>query len=127
MTATVLNIRSGPGTGYELLGGVPKDEVVVVLEKTSDEWLKVNYRGITGYCSARYVSGIREAKNFTATGVVIGDDIRMRSGPGTENDILGVYNKGTSLSVVGINNGWYKVVDGSTVGYIRSDLMVITG
>jgi len=49
----------------------------------------------------------------------------MRARPDTTSSILGSYNLGTEMSIIGINNGWYKVTHGSNTGYIRSDLMKV--
>lgn len=55
-----LNIRSGPGTGYPILSGAPKNELLVVLGKSNDacDWLKVRTKkGREGWIAAgaRYV------------------------------------------------------------------------
>ena len=41
----ILNFRSGPGTGYELLGQFVRGEMMQVVEKVDGEWSKVNFNG----------------------------------------------------------------------------------
>lgn len=51
----------------------------------------------------------------------------MRSGPSTDTSIITVVPNTTVVNVIGINSGWYKVQYNGSTGYVRSDLMSITG
>ncbi len=126
VNASALNIRSGPGTDCSRVGVVSDGTVVVILEKTSGEWYKINYLGTIGYVSAEYLKDELKSENFKATGTVNGDNVRMRSGPSTGKKAMASYSKGKSVSVIGINNGWYKIVTSAGTGYMRSDYIDIT-
>ncbi len=53
---TNLNVRSGPGTTYDSIGGVGIEENVTVLEEDG-EWLKVQLsNGTEGWVSSSYVT-----------------------------------------------------------------------
>ena len=116
--ASALNIRSGPGTDYDRVGVISDGTVVVVIEKTNSDWYLINYLGTKGYVASEYLKDLEKAENFKATGVVNGDSVRMRSGAS--------YDKGDSVSIIGINNGWYKIVTSAGTGYMRSDYIDIT-
>ncbi len=60
-------------------------------------------------------------------GKLTGDSVRIRSGPDTTYSILGAYNTGDELAVIGVSGAWYKLTDGATTGYIRSDFIDLTG
>jgi uncharacterized protein YraI len=51
-----LNMRSGPGTPYQVIGVIPAGTPVDVLGCT-DRWCRVSYAGRTGYANGRYLSG----------------------------------------------------------------------
>ena len=52
--------------------------------------------------------------------------INVRSGPGTDTNVIGEYTGGDAVTVIGETNGWYQVsIDGQT-GYIRKDLLSAT-
>ena len=127
VSASSLNIRSGPGTEYDRVGSVPDNGIVVILEKTSDSWYKINYLGKVGYVSTDYLTNVLTAENFNAKGRVTGDAVRMRSKPNTSSSVFGTYDEGTEMNVIGINNGWYKVKYDGNTGYLRSDYMEIIG
>lgn len=54
-TGDSVNLRSGAGTGYSVLGTAEKNTAYVVLGKTGG-WYKTYYRGKIAYISASYVS-----------------------------------------------------------------------
>jgi uncharacterized protein YraI len=56
-----LNIRSGPGTGYRVIGTLPAGTEVALLSCTGS-WCRVNSSEGTGYVSANYVSGANAAE-----------------------------------------------------------------
>lgn len=56
-------------------------------------------------------------------GISLGDNVNLRSGAGKSYSVIGQVNYGDALSVLGWENGWYKVRTGSTVGYIMEDYL----
>jgi uncharacterized protein YraI len=53
---TDLNIRSGPGPEYQVIGVIPSGAPVDVLGCTGS-WCQVNYAGRAGFASGSYLSG----------------------------------------------------------------------
>ena len=49
-----LNMRSGPGTGYSIIGAIPCGGRVEILSE-SNGWYRINYNGNTGYVCGDYV------------------------------------------------------------------------
>ncbi|MGN0584075.1 MAG: SH3 domain-containing protein [Ruminococcus sp.] len=74
VTASSLNMRSGPGTGYSIVTKIPNGAVVTVTE-TGAGWAKLTYGNYSGYCSMDYliscenseVSETTTAETTTAT------------------------------------------------------------
>lgn len=50
-----LNIRSGHGTSYSVIGSIPKGEMVYI-SMENGSWAHVEYNGITGYASMGYLT-----------------------------------------------------------------------
>jgi cell wall-associated NlpC family hydrolase len=123
---TALNIRSSADTAAPVTATLRKGDVVVVLNTVDDIWYYVNYNGTEGYAAAMYMSDVVPAEDFSTGGTVTGDDVRMRTEPSTDGDVLDTYPDGTVMHVLGIDNGWYKVTYADQTGYIRSDFMDIT-
>lgn len=127
VSATKLNIRKEASTSAEILSTIGDQAIVVILKKTSSDWYYINYHGTEGYVNTEYLTNVLTAENFSATGTVLGTSVYVRKGPSTETENLATVTTNDELAVIGINNGWYKVKTGSYTGYIRSDLMRISG
>lgn len=54
VTADVLNVRSGPGTGYSIIGKLYQGEAVLVTS-ISNGWAKFGYKTTIGYAKADYL------------------------------------------------------------------------
>jgi len=75
VTATSLNLRTGPGTTYAVLTSMPKGTIVKV-EAESAGWYKVTWGSHTGWCTGDYLTPY-------ATGGGVADAIeRAKSGVG---------------------------------------------
>lgn len=122
-----LRLRSGPGTSHSVITHLSEGNIVVVLERTNSEWHKVNYQGNVGFVSVPLLRDIITAENFNAQGRITGSRVNVRARPTTSSDVLGTYSVNTSMNVIGINDGWYKIQHAGNTGYVRSDLMEITG
>ena len=120
-----LNLRTGPGTSYDVVTQLNEGNIVVILERTDSEWYKINYHGLIGYVNVPFLRDILVAENFNAQGKITGDVVNLRSKPSTSSDLIEKYTAGTVMTVIGINSGWYKVRHEGNTGYIRSDYMDI--
>ncbi|MDO8753849.1 MAG: phosphodiester glycosidase family protein [Anaerolineales bacterium] len=60
----VLNMRQGPGTGYDIVSQLPMDTVVQGLRITRDrKWVEVETRdGVNGWCYATYLQAVNGAR-----------------------------------------------------------------
>lgn len=50
-----VNLREGPGTGYKTISNIPNGSEVDIVDSDED-WVKVEYRGKTGFVSRQYLS-----------------------------------------------------------------------
>ena len=121
----VLNLRAGPGVSHDILTRLSAGDVVVILERTSSQWYRVTFHGTVGYVNTDYLKDVLVAENFSALGRVNGNAVNIRSKPDITSQALGKYSTATTMSIIGINNGWYKVSHDGHTGYVRSDLMEI--
>ena len=123
-----LRLRSGPGLNHSVITLLSEGDIVVILERTNSEWYRVNFHGVVGFISVPLLRDILTAENFNAQGRVTGSRVNLRARPNTTSSIITSYVENTVLTVIGINNGWYKIQNGGHVGYIRSDLIeIVTG
>ena len=115
VTGSELNIRSGPGTGYASVGSLDYGDRVVILEQFT-------YNGITwgctkdGWISLQYVFLDGTENDDSQFATVTGDELNIRSGPGTGYDSVGVLNSGDEVTILFIlevgNTSWGNISKG---------------
>ena len=79
-TGDSVNLRSGAGTGYSILGRAEKNTVYVVLGKTGS-WYKTYYRGKIAYIAASYVSIFTLEKSDDTTEDVLAQGYKLIGTP----------------------------------------------
>lgn len=67
--------------------------------------------------------------NGAGTGVVSagGVGLNIRSGPGTNNPVIGSAADGSTLSVTGYSNNWWQVNFNGRTGYCSADYLIVNG
>ncbi len=125
VTATALRLRSEPSTTAQILATASKDECIVI-ESRIGSWYKVIYNLQEGYMHSSYLSVLTCENAELGNGVVTGDAVNLRTGPSTGYSVADVVTKGEECYIIGLNQGWYKVIYGGRSCYIRSDYLELT-
>ncbi len=124
-TSSAVNLRMEATTSSESLDKLNDGTRVAVLDATDDGWYKVVYDGVTGFMSADYVE-TQPIMNIECGGAKVTTSVlNVRSGPGTENDIVTKLYEGSVAKIIGINNAWFKVVFNGETGYISPDYVTV--
>ena len=124
--ANMLNLRSAPTTAATVLTTAKKDSLVVVGDKSDAVWYKVVCRGFTGYMNADYLAFSENIEGDLGNGTISGTNAVLRVLPNIFSQSLGCCANGTTVSVLGVSGSWYKILYGTTVGYILSDYIALT-
>lgn len=125
VNATSLRLRSQPNTTSSVLATAASRECVVILDTVGD-WYLVSYNLQQGYMHSDYLTVSSRENAELGYGEVTGSGVNLRSGPSTEDSVVARISKGETCYILGINNGWYKVICQNTIGYIRSDYLALT-
>jgi uncharacterized protein YraI len=111
-----VNVRTGPSTGYGIIGQVHAGHTYVGIAQ-SGEWWKIYYNGSLGWTHGSYYSSLSGT-----TGVKVTTDVlNVRTGPGTGYAIQGQIYMGQIYfwtQYEGLN-GWYKICWGGGYGYVH--------
>ncbi|MGL5650263.1 MAG: SH3 domain-containing protein [Paraclostridium sp.] len=132
VTATSLNVRSGPSTSNSVIGSLKQNDKVEVISE-SNGWSKVKFSGKEGYVSSAYLKdsnggntgGGSENPNPTPgkTKVVTATSLNVRSGPSTSNSVIGSLKQNDKVEVISESNGWSKIKFNGKEGYVSSDYL----
>jgi Membrane proteins related to metalloendopeptidases len=122
VTASRLNVRSGPGTQYTVIHSLPNGTQVAVLEERGSWWL-VQTGSLKGWVASQYlhVNEAPSTQTTTQTVAVTASVLNVRSGPGTDYAIITTAKRDTYLSVQEQQNGWLfvRLLNGLT-GWVSS-------
>lgn len=131
------NVRSGPGTQYEMRGQLSRGAKVYVVSQKSG-WSKCRTPGGYGWIrddllernadAGRKLSSGGSSSTSSRKAFINGDGVRLRSGPGTNNSIRASLTKGQTVFVTGTKDGWASVnVQGGASGWVSADLLKYEG
>lgn len=119
VTASALNMRSEASTSGSIVTCLPRGTAVVVTGSSGD-WYQVAYRGSAGYMSGDYLTISDSADGSFGDGTITGNDVRVRSGPGTSYSVLGYVNSGKTFSITGVDGNWCRISYDGENAYVSS-------
>ncbi|MFI3209507.1 MAG: SH3 domain-containing protein [Peptostreptococcaceae bacterium] len=127
VTASSLNVRSGPSTSNSVLFTVKKGEQVNISE-TSGGWYKItNSSGNTGWSSSNYITIVSNGSvELSQKKVVNVDALNMRSGASTSYRVITVLGRGTEVEIISESGGWSKVKVDGRLGYVATQYLTGT-
>jgi len=120
ITASSVNVRTGPGTNHSRIGSVSRNTQVEILEKNGT-WYRIRTAAITGFVDSRFLrtsSASRSEVESIKTALVNASALNIRSGPGTNHRTIGRLVKGARVTITSSSNGWARIKHGSNIGYV---------
>ena len=119
-TTANLNLRSGPGTNYDVLLVIPDGATVNTTGAVQNGFSRLTYNGTTGWSASQYLA----AASTTAT--VIDGALNLRSSPSTSSSVVTVMPDGATVTITGgLANGFYPVTYGALSGYAFAQYLQI--
>ena len=118
--AAYLNVRTGPGDNYAILGAVGASDELPIVGRTADStWFQVQTPFGTGWVSGSYVitrnefgaapittESAQDAPVSGPVGIINTGALNIRSGPGIQYSSLGVLAGGTETRIIGRTRDW---------------------
>jgi uncharacterized protein YgiM (DUF1202 family) len=144
VASNVLNVRAGPGTGYNILTVLYYGQVVEAIGRNSaNTWVKIQlWGGVQGWVSAPLVylnvpigslpaldlPPVNPPPPAGPTAVVASGALNVRSGPSVNFSVLVKVYNGTSMAAIGRNsaNTWLKVrLSSGQEGWVSASLVYL--
>lgn len=136
ISGNLVNMRTGPGTGYRVIDKLGKGTELVV-HSVGIDWYKIQIKstGISGYVYGKYVTLKNPGSTPTpeppvlpdvgSRGFINANGVNIRSGPSADYDSVGILNKGEPLSYEGAYGNWFKVsaLYARLVGWVYADFI----
>lgn len=139
VTGDLVNLRSGPDTGYNKVGQAHKGDILTVVDVEGNWYHVKTSGGLDAYILSDYVEkdgtaspdAPRTNSNKTATSAsyvkVVDGPANLRTAPDSSSAKIAMLGQNTVYPVLGREGDWYKIrlSDGRT-GYIASWLVQAT-
>ncbi len=148
VNAYLLNVRSGPGTAYPVLGRARHNETFTVTGRSTSDprWVRINYGMMEGWINGTWTTlqgsstaipqvpieaeavpltfGIPTGLRARAT-----TNLNIRSGPGTSYPVIGWLAAGVDVAVVGRNStsSWWEINFSHGRGWISAGYVQLEG
>lgn len=121
-----MNLRAGPGTGYDVLAVMPAGAGVAPTGGAEAGFLAIRYGGLDGWAAADFIGGVAPAPAPVPSGDsrTATTDLNLRAGPGTIDAILAVIPPGGTVTLLGeYANGFALVAYAGTTGWAFADYL----
>lgn len=128
-TTANLNMRTGPGTGYQIIRVIPRGTQVTA-SGSENGWYRVTYQGSTGWASGAYLvspdtQAPPPAPSASATYIKTTANLNMRTGASTGYSIITTIPSGTKLESLATSGGWHKVSYNGRTGWVSGGYVSI--
>ena len=122
VTASVLNVRSGPGTGNGIIRTLSKGTPVTLYGLEKGWW-----ETPTGYLSADWISLDKEPAPIVVAPKVQYAIVTAKPYLNVRDDAngkkIGILEDGSEVWIMGSKSGWYKVVWGPNQGWVSAQYL----
>jgi uncharacterized protein YraI len=144
-----MNVRNGPGTDQERIGGATEGQEFAISGKNQEgDWWQIDFDGQPGWIYAPFVTAANEenvpivGSSLTQTpapaadtptpeepAVIVLGEMNIRSGAGTEYDIIGSATAGQEFGITGKNQeeDWWQIDFEGKTGWIYAPFVVASG
>lgn len=124
-----LNIRTGAGTNYGIVGKLPKDAGCYIYSIDENGWAKISSGGVKGYVSTEFLIMGDEAKEYAKevgffAATVTTNTLNVREEPTTNSSILTQIGDSQSFEVLDddtISEDWIKILVDDMEGYVSAE------
>ncbi|WP_404458762.1 SH3 domain-containing protein [Sutcliffiella horikoshii] len=129
----VLNVRETPDANGIIISKVQRGESYPVVE-SQGEWLKIQVTSskagwVASFLVTESSEGARSTASRSGDGAnveILTDDLRVRSGPGTNFSVVGfLHASATSVQYLEENENWVKVHSHGVEGWVAKEFVTI--
>ncbi|WP_297638770.1 phage tail tip lysozyme [uncultured Clostridium sp.] len=129
ITSGTLNVRSGPGMGYSIIGSLDPG-AVVQLGTIGGEWDNIYFGEHGGWVYAEYItpngssSGSNSGASYGTVNITSGT-LNVRSGPGMGYSIIGSLDPGAVVQLGTTSGEWDNIYFGEHGGWVYAEYIIV--
>lgn len=108
-TTSTLNVRTGPGTNYSVVGVLAARQQVHLTGATRGNWVQIAYQGTSRWVASGYLTTNRSPAGVTAQGIST-EALVLRADASVQSANRGVIAKGTVVQLTGVQRSGYTQI-----------------
>ncbi len=128
VSASYVNVRSGPGSSYSKLGTINKGGTVsiIAIEPVRD-WHRIWYNNREAYVWVDYIKLSGTLPAVQATGTVTSSVLNVRSGQGSSYSKLGTLSKGAKVDITKVKytSSWHQIIYNGRLAYVYASYISV--
>ncbi|MFD0047900.1 SH3 domain-containing protein [Actinomycetes bacterium NPDC127524] len=122
-----VNVRQGPGLTFPVITKISSGENYEVAGEDGD-WYKIHTSSGEGWVANWLVTASSSEKQAetalsSGKGTITGSSVRVRTGPGTDFQIVGKLKKGTAVSIIETSGTWVSIASQDYNGWISAEFI----
>lgn len=124
--ASTVNVRLGPGLGYDILTQVQGGSVVNVLAD-ENEWYKVRLDdGRIGWIASWLINNTEVSASQNLVATINEHSVNLRAENNAEAEVIGSAESGDVFTLLYEENGWSQIHYNNQTAWVLSELVSIT-
>jgi N-acetylmuramoyl-L-alanine amidase len=134
----LVNVRSGPGVRYPVVGQLSQEQSAPITGKSADEaWWRIMFESQQGWVAAEFVQITGDPSAVPVVNVPLlpmivvppGDVVNLRAGPSVDEPVILRMGPRQSALISGKSHDgrWWKIRMGNLVGWVSAQFVRITG
>ncbi len=124
--ASTVNVRLGPGLGYDILTQVQGGSMVNVLDE-ENEWYKVRLDdGRIGWVASWLINNTEVAASQNLVATINEYSVNLRAENNEQAEVIGSAEAGEVFTLLYEENGWSQIHYNNQTAWVLSELVTIT-
>ncbi len=107
-----LNLKNGPSIQNSTIGHIKLNDMVEVIDKSPNNWYRIRFEGNYFFVNSKYLSFNKSSipLNNSSTKVCVANNLRVRTGPSSKENTIGLLNPGDEIEVIyNLSSGWSRI------------------
>ncbi len=119
VSTDVLNVRSGPGLSYDVIGQLKRNESMTIIS-SSEEWYKIDYKGKEGWVAPWLVHTTSESSQPSTQEVISQvNGLNFRESPSTDATIISRMHAGDRATFITQQGEWMNISFNGVNGWVH--------
>lgn len=124
-TGSTVNIRTGPGLSYEVIGSMKQGDKAQQVSRSGD-WIEIRHGNTEGWVASWLVSTEQAQDTSAQTAVSSVDSLNIRAQADLSSAVLSKMNAGEQAQVIASHGDWTEVQFRNVRGFVSTQYISLT-